>query len=89
MKRLRYVNKISIMYKIKYRLKSVKIGVQNSYRYLAMCNELEGIAFCIWHKTSSFIFCSTSFEQRPRTSMMMLYCLPFYSGYRIISSSLS
>ena len=33
MKRLRYVDKISIMYKIKYRLKSVKIGVQNSYRY--------------------------------------------------------
>ena len=35
-----------------------------------MCNELDRIAFCIWRiidshlsPTSSFIFCSTSFEQ--------------------------
>ena len=55
-----------------------------------MCNELGRIAFCIWRiidlrlsRTSSFMFCSTSFEQPPRTSMMM------YSGYGFVSSSLS
>ena len=61
-----------------------------------MCNELDRIAFCIWRiidlhlsPTSSFIFCSISFEQSSRTSMMMLYWLTLYSGYRFISSSLS
>ena len=61
-----------------------------------MCNELDRIAFCIWHiidshlsPTSSLIFFSTSFEQPPRTSMMMLYWLTLYSGYRFVSSSLS
>ena len=60
-----------------------------------MCNEQERIAFCIWRlidshlsPTSSFIFCST-FKQPPRTSMMMLYWLTLYSGYRFVSSSLS
>ena len=60
-----------------------------------MCNEQERIAFCIWRlidshfsPTSSFIFCST-FKQPPRTSMMMLYWLILYSGYRFVSSSLS
>ena len=79
------------------------MGVQNSSRYLtaqleiiAMCNELDRIAFCIWRiidshlsPTSSLIFFSTSFEQPPRTSMMMLYWLTLYSGYRFVSSSLS
>ena len=61
-----------------------------------MCNELDRIAFCIWRiidshlsPTSSLIFFSTSFEQPPRTSMMMLYWLTLYSGYRFVSSSLS
>ena len=61
-----------------------------------MCNELDKIAFCIWRiidshlsPTSSLIFFSTSFEQPPRTSMMMLYWLTLYSGYRFVSSSLS
>ena len=61
-----------------------------------MCNELERMAFCIWRitdlhlsPTSSFIFCSTSFEQPPRTFMTMLYWLTLYSGYRFASSSLS
>ena len=36
-----------------------------------------------------FIFCSTSFEQPPRTSKMMLYWLTLFSGYRFVSSSLS
>ena len=61
-----------------------------------MCNELDKIAFCIWRiiyshlsPTSSFLFCSTSFEQPLRTSMMMLYWLTLYSGYRFVSSSLS
>ena len=61
-----------------------------------MCNEQERIAFCIWRlidshlsPTSSLIFFSTSFEQPPRTSMMMLYWLTLYSGYRFVSSSLS
>ena len=60
-----------------------------------MCNEQERIAFCIWRlidshlsPTSSFIFCS-AFKQPPRTSMMMLYWLTLYSGYRFVSSSLS
>ena len=60
-----------------------------------MCNEPDRIAFCIWRlidshlsPTSSFIFCST-FKQPPRTSMMMLYWLTLYSGYRFVSSSLS
>ena len=39
--------------------------------------------------TSSFIFCSTSFEQPPRTSMMMFYWLTLYAGYLFVSSSLS
>ena len=57
-----------------------------------MCNDV----ICIWRTTdshlsptSSFIFCSASFEQPPRTSMMMLYGLTLYSGYRFVSSSLS
>ena len=61
-----------------------------------MCNKVERIAFCIWRiidshlsPTSSFIFCSTSFEQPPRISMMMLYWLTLYSRYRFVSSSLS
>ena len=61
-----------------------------------MCNELGRIAFCIWRlidshfsPASSFIFCSTTFEQPPRTSMMMLYWLTLYSGYRFVSSSFS
>ena len=61
-----------------------------------MCNELDGMAFCIWRiidshlsPTSSLIFFSTSFEQPPRTSMMVLYWLTLYSGYRFVSSSLS
>ena len=61
-----------------------------------MCNELAKIAFWIWRiidshlsPTSSCIFCSTSFEQPPGTSMMMLYRLTLYSGYRFVSSSLS
>ena len=61
-----------------------------------MCSELDRIAFCIWRiidshlsPTSSLIFFSTSFEQPPRTSMMMLYWLTLYSGYRFVSSSLS
>ena len=61
-----------------------------------MCNELDRMAFCIWRiidshlsPTSSLIFFSTSFEQPPRTSMMMLYWLTLYSGYRFVSSSLS
>ena len=62
-----------------------------------MCNELDRVnAFCIWRiidshlsPTSSLIFFWTSFEQPPRTSMMMLYWLTLYSGYRFVSSSLS
>ena len=61
-----------------------------------MCNELDKIAFCIWRiidshlsPTSSFIFCSTSFEQPPGTSVMMFYWLTLCSGYRLVSSSLS
>ena len=63
---------------------------------LAICNELERIAFCIWciidshlSSTSSFIFCSTSFKQPPGTFLMMLYWLTLNSGYRFVSSSLS
>ena len=58
-----------------------------------MCNELDRIAFCIWRiidshlsPTSSLMFFSPSFEQPPRTSMMMLYWLTLYSGYRFVSS---
>ena len=62
-----------------------------------MCNELDRIAFCIWRiidshlsPTSSLIFFSTSFEQPPaKTSMMMLYWLTLYSGHRFVSFSLS
>ena len=61
-----------------------------------MCDELERIAFCIWRiidshlsPTSSLIFFSTSFEQPPRTSMMMLYWLTLHSGYRFVCFSLS
>ena len=39
--------------------------------------------------TSYSIFCSTSFEQPPRTSKMMLYWLTLFSGYRFVSYSLS
>ena len=60
-----------------------------------MCNELDRIAFCIWRiidphltPTNSFIFFSTSFEQPPKTSMMMLSWFTLYSGYRFVSSSL-
>ena len=71
-------------------MSKIPIDIQPlSLNILAMCNELEGNAFCIWRITSPFMFCSTSFEQRSRTSMMMLYWLLFYSGYRIVSSSLS
>ena len=68
-----------------------------SLNILAMYNELDRIAFCIWRipvidshlsPTSSFIFYSTSFEQPPRTSIMMLHWLTLYSGYRFVSSSL-
>ena len=61
-----------------------------------MCNGLERIDFCIWRiiyshlsPASSLIFCSTSFEQPSKISMMMLYWLTLYSGYRFVSSSLS
>ena len=67
-----------------------------SLNVLAMRNELKRIACCICRKidshvspTSSLIFCSTSFEQPPRTSMMILYWLTLYSGYQFASSSLS
>ena len=60
-----------------------------------MYNELDKTDFCIWRiidsqlsPTSSCIFCSNSFEQPPGTSMMMLYWLTLYSGYRLVSSSL-
>ena len=63
---------------------------------LAVCDELDRIAFCIWRiidshlsPTSSFIFCSTSFKQPPRTSMMMLYWLTLFSIYWLVSSSVS
>ena len=64
-----------------------------SLNILAMCNQLDRIAFCIWRitdshlsPTSSLILFSTSFKQPPRTSMMMLHWLTLYSGYRFVSS---
>ena len=67
-----------------------------SLNILAMCSELDRMAFSVWRindshlsPTSSLIFFSTSLEQPPRTSMMMLYWLTLYSGYRFVSSSLS
>ena len=66
------------------------------FKPFTICSELDRIAFCIWRiidshlsPTSSFIFYSTSFEQPPRTSIMMLHWLTLYSGYRFVSSSFS
>ena len=68
--------------------------LQLSLNILAMCNELDRNAFCIIDSHLStcyklFYICSTSFEQPPMTSMMMLCWLTLYSGYRLVSSSLN
>ena len=59
-------NKISIRYKIKYLLKRVpKIAVDIealSFNILAMCNELDRMAFCIWRIIDSHLSPTVGFE---------------------------